>query len=82
MPTLRNGRPISYVCYLCGAQFGSQSLFIHVGKCQDKWLQREEGKPVRERRQLPQPPAEMESGELPCTGDAIDGRSQLTASLA
>lgn len=29
--------PLSYVCYLCGRQFGSASLLMHVDKCVEKW---------------------------------------------
>lgn len=38
-PPRREGqRPRAYVCYLCGQQFGSQSLTIHVPQCYEKWL--------------------------------------------
>lgn len=66
-------RPKAYCCYLCGAQFGSQSLFIHIANCEAKWQKKEAEKPKRERRTLPLPPAELESGELPTAANAIDG---------
>ncbi len=38
-PARRDGeRPRAYVCYLCGQQFGSQSLTIHIPRCYEKWL--------------------------------------------
>ena len=27
-------RPMQYTCYLCGQQYGSSSLFIHIPSCQ------------------------------------------------
>ena len=52
--------PKSYVCYLCGRQFGSSSLGIHIPKCLDKWAAREAAKAPGERRAPPVPPAELE----------------------
>lgn len=26
-----------YVCFLCGSQFGSASLHIHIKQCQARW---------------------------------------------
>lgn len=66
-------RPVSYVCYLCGCQFGSQSLFIHIGRCQEKWCKKEALKLKRERRPLPPSPAELESCELPTSAAEIEG---------
>lgn len=31
------GRPSQLVCYLCGSQFGSSSLRIHIPQCKAKW---------------------------------------------
>ena len=73
MPTPGASRPKAYCCYLCGAQFGSQSLFIHIAKCEDKWTKKEAEKPKRERRPVPPPPSELESGEVPSAPGAIDG---------
>ena len=53
-------RPAQYCCYLCGRQYGSQSLFLHVPRCQKLWIDREATKPKKERRPLPPPPPEYE----------------------
>lgn len=49
-----------FMCYLCGREYGSTSLPIHIPQCQKKWLQQEEMKPKKERRPLPQPPKELD----------------------
>ena len=69
----RDGRPLAYCCYLCGAQFGSQSLRIHIAKCQEKWENKESGKPPRERRAVPPPPPELDANELPTSAEGIEG---------
>lgn len=60
------------MCYLCGCQFGSQSLFIHAANCQEKWLKKEANKPKNMRRPLPPPPAELEAGEVPTSHEGIE----------
>ena len=56
----RNGeRPRTFCCFLCGAQFGSTSILIHIAACKRKWEMAEEVKPVRERRPLPPDPPEL-----------------------
>lgn len=77
-PTLgKDGRPVAFCCYLCGAQFGSRSLFIHIKQCQEKWLKKEQEKPRAERRPLPEPPAELESGVLPTKAADVEGAPLL-----
>jgi len=49
-------KPKSLVCYICGREFGTASLEIHMKSCKKKWEQEEEKKPKAERRPLPQPP--------------------------
>ncbi|KAH9548921.1 hypothetical protein CY35_11G112500 [Sphagnum magellanicum] len=49
-------RPRMLVCYLCGREFGSKSLPIHIPQCQKKWMIEEEKNPPKERRPMPQPP--------------------------
>lgn len=63
-PPRREGqRPRAYVCYLCGQQFGSQSLTIHVPQCYEKWLKVRAGR-VWE----PQGAQDLERLDtLPCT---------------
>ncbi|GIL72949.1 hypothetical protein Vretimale_4597 [Volvox reticuliferus] len=71
-PARRDGeRPRAYMCYLCGQQFGSQSLTIHIPQCYEKWLKVEATKPPKERRQPPPPPPELDQ-PLPTTSQGID----------
>ena len=53
-------RPNAVVCYLCGQQYGTASIGIHIPQCQDKWLKVEAHKPKRERRPLPRAPAGLD----------------------
>ena len=52
-------RPKTLVCYICGREFGTTSLEIHLKACKIKWETTEEKKLEEERRPLPQPPAEF-----------------------
>jgi len=61
-----------FMCYLCGKEYGSTSLPIHIPQCQKKWLQQEEMKPKKERRPMPQPPKQLD--------EAIKGGRALTTS--
>lgn len=53
-------RQRGYTCYLCGRQFGSASLLIHLRQCRQLWKDRESLKRRSERRPLPTPPPEVE----------------------
>jgi len=48
--------PSFLTCYICGREFGTRSLGIHVPKCQQKWETQQEQLPKAERRELPSPP--------------------------
>ncbi len=80
---LRSHRPwCPHYCrplQICGQQFGSQSLFIHIPACQKKWLAVEATKPPRERRPLPPMPPEIAAGKLPSGGKAMDDFNQAMA---
>jgi hypothetical protein len=64
-------KPRAYTCYLCGQQYGSRSLAIHIPQCQDKWLQKEEQKSKAERRPLPNCPFILDD-PLPTDPAGID----------
>ncbi|KAG1674592.1 hypothetical protein FOA52_001841 [Chlamydomonas sp. UWO 241] len=64
-------KPRAYCCYLCGCQFGSQSLFIHIASCRKKWVAVEDSKPPRERRALPPAPPSL-TEDLPKDGPGMD----------
>jgi hypothetical protein len=44
------------MCYICGREYGTASLEIHLKVCKKKWITAEEQKPKKDRRPLPEPP--------------------------
>ena len=46
-------RPIALMCYLCGREYGTKSLTIHIKTCVKKWEMEENKKPKKERRPTP-----------------------------
>lgn len=50
-------KPRAVVCYICGREYGTKSIDIHVKQCIKKWEDAESQKPPRERRPVPQPPS-------------------------
>lgn len=71
-----SGRPRAVTCHLCGREYGTASIDIHLKACEEKWLREEETKPRGQRRPLPQRPslrgvgggAGGEGGGLPFSG--------------
>mmetsp|Transcript_9703 Transcript_9703/g.14773 ORF Transcript_9703/g.14773 Transcript_9703/m.14773 type:complete len:142 (-) Transcript_9703:467-892(-) len=49
-------RPNALVCYICGRQYGTQSLQIHLRSCEKQWNLEQEKKPIEQRRPCPAPP--------------------------
>ena len=49
-------RPKALVCYICGREFGTASLEIHLKTCKKKWEEEQKKKKKNERKPLPQPP--------------------------
>jgi len=60
--------PPSFVtCYICGREFGTRSIGIHLPKCKQKWEAHQETLPKAERRPLPTAPENFDkiiSGEI------------------
>ena len=60
--------PPSFVtCYICGREFGTRSIAIHVPKCLQKWEAQQEKLPRSERKEAPTPPENYDkilSGEV------------------
>jgi len=59
--------PVFVTCYICGRDFGSRSIGIHVPKCKQKWEAEQEKLPKKERRPLPTAPENFDkvvSGEI------------------
>ena len=49
-------RPRLLVCYLCGREYGSKSLGIHIPQCRKMFEAQEAKKPKGTRRKIPTPP--------------------------
>ena len=59
--------PRTVTCYICGRDFGSRSIGIHLPNCQKKWEAEQEKLPKKERRPLPTAPENFDkvvSGEI------------------
>uniref|UniRef100_A0A7S4V0I3 C2HC/C3H-type domain-containing protein n=1 Tax=Alexandrium monilatum TaxID=311494 RepID=A0A7S4V0I3_9DINO len=56
VPKLPPARPKTVVCHICGREFGSASIAIHMPQCEKKWLAAEAQKPPNERRPVPKRP--------------------------
>lgn len=54
-------------CYICGRDFGTRSIKIHIPNCEKKWENEQEKLPKKERRPVPQAPQNFDkvlSGEI------------------
>ena len=49
-------KPRALMCYICGREFGTHSLSIHIKSCIKKWEDQENLKPKRDRRPVPSAP--------------------------
>ncbi|CAG0882722.1 unnamed protein product [Darwinula stevensoni] len=59
-------RPPTIPCTICGRQFGSKSISIHIPQCLEKWRRENEALPQSLRQPEPKPPEPIltESGEV------------------
>jgi len=48
------------MCYICGREFGSRSIVIHIPQCKKKWEREQERLPKSQRRPLPSEPEKLE----------------------
>ena len=48
------------MCYICGKEYGTASLEIHLKTCRKKWEMEESLKPLKDRRPIPEPPKNFE----------------------
>jgi hypothetical protein len=53
-------RPKALMCYICGREYGTTSLEIHLKACRKKWEIEQEKKPVAQRRPCPDPPKDFD----------------------
>lgn len=56
-----NKRPKTIVCYICGREFGTRSLTIHIKSCQQKWENEQNLLPKKQRRKCPKEPPGFEN---------------------
>ncbi|KFV43204.1 Zinc finger protein 474, partial [Tyto alba] len=61
-------RPRFKVCYICGREFGSQSIAIHEPQCLEKWRIENNQLPKHLRRAEPKKPEVLTGGS--CTRTA------------
>ena len=52
----KQSRPQGIMCYICGKEYFSKSIDIHLKSCKEAWLREEKLKPKSKRRPLPEPP--------------------------
>jgi len=52
--------PAGVTCYICGRDFGTRSIGIHLPNCQKKWEAEQEKLPKKERRPLPSAPTDFD----------------------
>ena len=53
-------KPRGIICYICGREYGSASIEIHMKSCKKKFELQEQGKPPHMRRPIPEAPPEFE----------------------
>ena len=53
-------RPRGIICFICGKEYGTSSIDIHLKTCRKKFEQQEMEKPKASRRQVPDTPEEFE----------------------
>ena len=59
-PRRKAQRPLALICYICGRQYGKNSLEIHIKQCRKLWIKRESLKPAHERKPIPQAPQQYQ----------------------
>lgn len=55
-----SNKPKLCMCYICGREFGTASLKIHLKACAKKWEEQEALKPVKLRKPVPTPPIDFD----------------------
>ena len=54
-------RPKALMCYICGREYGTASLEIHIKTCKKKWEIEQEKKPANQRRPCPEAPQNFDN---------------------
>ena len=72
-------RPKTLVCYICGREYGTRSLEIHIKACERKFENEQQKLPKKQRRPLPQAPRgfknmiRLAQGKKPLPEEAMPG---------
>ena len=53
-------RPVACTCYICGREYGTHSLQIHIKTCKKKWEYEQAKLPKKKRKPCPEPPVEWD----------------------
>ena len=53
-------KPRAVMCYICGREYGTKSIDIHIKTCTKKWEIAESHKPKNQRRPIPTAPESFE----------------------
>jgi hypothetical protein len=48
-----NGKPRAITCYICGREFGTKSIEIHIKSCDKKWDNEQMQKDKKDRKPCP-----------------------------
>ncbi|KAM6109737.1 zinc finger protein 475 [Phoenicopterus ruber ruber] len=68
-PVIPPRRPCFRVCYICGREFGSQSISIHEPQCLEKWRVENDQLPRHLRRPEPRKPEVLTGGSCMLTAE-------------
>ncbi|XP_040397816.1 zinc finger protein 474-like [Cygnus olor] len=68
-PVIPPRRPCFRVCYICGREFGSQSISIHEPQCLEKWRIENDQLPRHLRRPEPRRPEVLTGGSCMLTAE-------------
>lgn len=71
-PVIPSRRPGFRICYICGREFGSQSLAIHEPQCLEKWRIENSKLPKNQRRPEPSKPQPLIGGSGSYTLQALN----------
>nr|KAF6367391.1 zinc finger protein 474 [Pipistrellus kuhlii] len=71
-PVIPSRRPGFRICYICGREFGSQSLAIHEPQCLEKWRIENSKLPKHQRRPEPSKPQPLAGGNGSYTLEALN----------
>ena len=65
-------RPKALMCYICGREYGTASLEIHIKTCKKKWDIEQEKKPKHQRRPCPEAPQSFDMAITSAKTGTID----------